>query len=432
MPLVKPPADVPDPFKDSVDKLSQNVKTLLISKEIPWRVMGKLADDGYVTLDDLADRWDTAAAARTNSPRDLDFVNGTHGVPQAEEQFIAMRIFQCVRHAKAFVTINPTSTTGIVPGPALTSSSSSGMDVACDRKQLLKDWDVKVKQVRPRLHLQGSDTYLKHQYKFCSKGEIGWFPITHIISALPDMDERPLKTRRKISLNGWDREEEEEERRNPSTRDQLQRAHQVFRNTLLMCMTAFPQFAVFDASYEDLELWYAWFWGKDIAERKPPPSEQVLMYAERNAWREIHNKVFEGKHLKAAMEEMKQDTLCWTREVYERLQSKSEKGSPAKTTKGRGKQQGGKSPSWTPQQTQWQKPRQDKGSKGKSKGQSKSKSPSWPSNWARTTPKGMQFCRDHLLHGKCPGNCGRSHGCSVLKDGWICNGNHHPDQCPNK
>ena len=39
---------------------------------------------------------------------------------------------------------------------------------------------------------------------------------------------------------------------------------------------------------------YAFFLGKDVADRKPAPSETVLLYAERTAWREIHNKVYEG------------------------------------------------------------------------------------------------------------------------------------------
>ena len=267
----------------------------------------------------------------------------------------------------------------------------------------------------------------------CAKGEIGWFNIKHIVSALPEKDERPIKTKRKITINGWDREEEEEERRNPTTYEQLKRAHQVFRNTLLLCMTAFPQFAQFDATFEDLEEWYSWFWGKTIAERKPQPSEMVLMYAERNAWREIHNKVYEGKTLKKAMEEQRQDTLFWTREVYERFKLKEDKTPLTKPSTGKGKhQKGGKGPTWTPIQGQWTKGKMGSPSKGKpSKGQSKSKTPQWPTTWAKVTPKGMQFCRDHLIKGSCQGNCGRSHNCPVMKGGGLCNGDHHPDQCRN-
>ena len=81
-------------------------------------------------------------------------------------------------------------------------------------------------------------------------------------------------------------------------------------------------------THRDLEDWYRWFWGKDIADRRPPPSEQVLLYAERNAWREIHNLVYGGLGLKEAMAQLRQDTLFWTREVYESVaRQKGNKGS---------------------------------------------------------------------------------------------------------
>jgi hypothetical protein len=233
------------------------------------------------------------------------------------------------------------------------STLGGSLDALCDRKQLLKNWDDVVKQPRPKLEFQGSDTFLKKQWKYCSHGEIGWFQIKHIVSALPEMDERPISTRRKITLNGWEREEEEEERNLPTTREQLKRAHLVFRNTLLMCLSSFPQFTQFNVQFQDLEDWYRFFWGKDIADRKPPSSETMLLYAE------------------------------------------SQKGK-----------------SW--------------------EGTSKGKDTNWPKNWATATPRGLQYCKDHLLRNKCPGNCGRSHGCPVIKDGWTCNGNHPPDQCPNK
>lgn len=163
------------------------------------------------------------------------------------------------------------------------------------------------------------------------------------------MDERPISTRRKITLNGWEMEEEEEERKVPTTREQLKRAHLDFRNTLLMCLSSFPQFTQFNVQFQDLEDWYRFFRGKDIADRKPPPSETVLLYAERNAWREIHNRVYEGSTLKEAMAAQKADTLFWQREVYERLQKPQNRTQGPKgntpSTKGKGKTK----PAWSPE-----------------------------------------------------------------------------------
>eukprot|EP00434_Breviolum_minutum_P002202 symbB.v1.2.001939.t1/scaffold55.1/size374282/21 len=117
---------------------------------------------------------------------------------------------------------------------------------------------------------QGSDALLRCQYKFCSKGEIGFIHSKYIISALPEEGERPIKTRKKITVDGWEKEEEEEERAAPTTRRQLERLHLVFRNTLLMCLAAFPQFPQFNLTKEDLDSFYDWFYGPELNRRKRP------------------------------------------------------------------------------------------------------------------------------------------------------------------
>ena len=73
------------------------------------------------------------------------------------------------------------------------------------------------------------------------------------MSALPELEERPLRTRCKLAIDGWEREEEEEERKEPSSRRQrqLDRACQVFSNNLVMPVLAFPQFSQFDATKQD-------------------------------------------------------------------------------------------------------------------------------------------------------------------------------------
>ena len=95
MALVLPPADIPADLSEDVEKLHQSVRTLLTHKSIPWQEMAKLAQDGHVTREDLADRWDTAETARTAAPAVLDFARNAH-ITEAQEKFIAMRIYQCV------------------------------------------------------------------------------------------------------------------------------------------------------------------------------------------------------------------------------------------------------------------------------------------------------------------------------------------------
>ena len=138
-------------------------------------------------------------------------------------------------------------------------------------------------------------------------------------------------------------------RSHPTSRRQLERLHLTFRTTLLMCTAALPQFGNLRVTKEELDDWYAWFYGEDIGGRKPPPSDTTLLFAERNAWRKIHEMVHQGTTLSDALKNIRGDFLFWQREVYEHLNRAPEKG---------------KSKSKAPKvwQTQWEKPK--KGGKG--------------------------------------------------------------------
>ena len=293
---------------------------------------------------------------------------------------------------------------------------------------------------RPKLEYQGSDSLLKRQFRYIAKGELGFIQVNHLVSALPGEGERPTKTSKRFSLDGWEGHEEEEIRSNPSTRRQLERMHMVFRTTLLMRTASQPQFANLAITKQDLDNWYDWFYGEDIAGRYPPPTE--TMYAERNAWRKIHDLVHGGESLAEAMKNIKTDLLFWTREVYERVTKAAAKGH---TAKGKGKTKNTSRPALSVYQPQWEKSRkgdqkgsppkgggktQSKGQKGKTKGK-----PDWPAHWAFRNPKKVSYCRDFHLYKTCEGQCGRSHNCPVRVNGWICDAppsQHSAAECPHK
>ena len=240
---VRPPKEIPAGLKEKVDTLHNSVQVLFVSKQIPWIIQAQMAEDGYVTMEDLACRWVSAEKAREDGPKDLKFRDGENGF---------------------------------------------------DKSALEKDWVNQTGQPKPRLEYQGSDSFLKKQFRYCAKGEIGYFAPKHIISALPEEGERPTKSHRKFTVDGFEKEEEEEERADPQTRRQLERMHMVFRNNLLMCTLAFPQFQQFDITKSDLDEWYDWFYGPSIAGRRPPPSEFTLLWSERNAWRQIYQLMADG------------------------------------------------------------------------------------------------------------------------------------------
>ena len=442
-PPATPTEAIPPDQQEDVERLSKGLSVLLVSKQIPWRIQGELARQGYSTVEDLADRWDSPEEARNHGPRELDFTEGNHGFTAQSTAFTAMRLLQAVRAARMLATIPGTAhTQGALPRS--TTPGGSPLEISLDRRTLEETYMKTYKVSRPRLESQGSDALLKRQHRFIARGEIGFIQVKHLISALPEEGERPTKTSKRFTLDGWEGHEEEEVRSNPTTRRQLERMHMVFRTTLLMCTASAPQFANLCITKEELDSWYEWFYGEDIAGRSPPPSEAILLYAESNAWRKIHDMVHGGTTLSEALRTIKLDLLFWTREVYERVNKQTVKTIQ---TKGKGKTKVTTRQATAPWQPQWMKPRKGEpkgkgttkgtpGGRGKTtKGKSKTPGkPDWPSHWAIKNPKNVPYCRDFHLYKSCTGQCGRSHNCPVRVDGWTCDaapGTHSTSECPH-
>ena len=157
-----------------------------------------------------------------------------------------MRLYQAVVQARSLLHSGKASS---LSEGMTRPTTGFNLDALCDRVALEKDWVNQTGQPKPRLEYQGSDSFLKKHFRYCAKGEIGYFAPKHIISALPEEGERPTKSHRKFTVDGFEKEEEEEERANPQTRRHLERMHMVFRNNLLMCTLAFPQFQQFDITW---------------------------------------------------------------------------------------------------------------------------------------------------------------------------------------
>ena len=138
------------------------------------------------------------------------------------------------------------------------------LEVLCDRRQLEDAYVATHGAPKPRLEFQGSDGYLKKQWRMIGKGELGYIPAKHIVSALPE----EAFIHPQEDHGGRLGQDEEEVRSHPTSR-----LHLTFRTTLLMCTAALPQFGNLRVTKEELDDWYAWFYGEDIAGRKPPPSD---------------------------------------------------------------------------------------------------------------------------------------------------------------
>ena len=198
------PDDIRAPLKVGMEKLSAPLKTFLMGKVVPYIIQHRLGEENYVTIEDLADRWDTPQSARTNGPAELGFRDGESGFNAKKSAYAAMKLYQVVRAAKVLVQGAPGSPSA---SGVATQRGMPLTEVLCERAQLEKEFMTKWNVPKPQYRDQGSEALQKRQYKFCSKGEIGYFQAKHIISALPEEGERPVKTRRKVSVDGWENED---------------------------------------------------------------------------------------------------------------------------------------------------------------------------------------------------------------------------------
>ena len=208
-----------------------------------------------------------------------------------------------------------------------------------------------------------------------------------------------------------------------------------------MAIWSNPQHANLQADREDFDDSYMLLNGPDIGARKPPPSVDVLMRAERAAWRKIATYVHGGLTLQAALLKIQSEALFWTRVVYEKIIPEGRIQPPS----GWGQQLGG---------SDWESYTGGKGkNKWSQKGNGKGKHtlpwfeppgiqrfntppppplvadvgprPIDPSKWCDKDPNNKDYCRNYQ-HGRCRGGCRRSHRCPIrLRSGLPCNADHH-------
>ena len=217
---VKPPTEAPEALRPFLDLLTKPLALILVAKQIHWVVQAKLAQEGYVTVEDLGDRWNTPEDARAQGPRDLEFQDGENNFNQASSRFTAMRLLQAVRAAKSMAqTQLHVGRTAAVERPG--TAKGPLLDSLCDRRVLETACAEAYNCLKPRLECQGSDAYLKRQFKHIAAGELGYIQAKHIAGAFRRTGSAPSKTTRKVSVDGWDRADEEETRPDPRTRRQL-------------------------------------------------------------------------------------------------------------------------------------------------------------------------------------------------------------------
>ena len=152
-----PPADVPDALRDGIEKLDGPLRNHLMAKAVPYLIQHRLGMDKYTTIEDVADCWDAAQAARQHGPATMQFRDGDHGFTAESSAYAAMKLFQAVRAAKDLLQSQPS----VVARSALSPMRSAPLsEVLCERPQLEKGFMAKWGVPKPQYRDQGSDALI--------------------------------------------------------------------------------------------------------------------------------------------------------------------------------------------------------------------------------------------------------------------------------
>ena len=118
--LVAPPQEIPGVYADAVAKLHKTARNLMVLKGIPWFIQATLSDEGFVSMEDLATRWDSPDRARETAPGELGFAPNNHHYTDVTSRLVAARMFQVVHAAQRSMGVGAHAT------PRISRSRANG------------------------------------------------------------------------------------------------------------------------------------------------------------------------------------------------------------------------------------------------------------------------------------------------------------------
>ena len=446
--------------------ISCEAATIMAQYKVPWYIIAQMVNDDYTTAKELAGRWLDLAEARTNSPTDLKFSGDFYD--KNKLNLYALRVANAVEHAKAS---KQTTLADELNTQHPTERAIQNKDRTTLLANVQKQHSIP-KQDMPKRNEQGSDHYVGLQYLEISKGHLGDFPLTKMLPW--KTDHRPSSKRHKTEKDkdGYTRETQEEYQPEPDHLEKWQSTLTIFRWTLLMCLSAFPEMTHLQITKKELDDYYEFIMGDLVLKRtNNKPSLKTVMITERRAWSMavdlMYEKADEGITLPKALEEVRKNSMWWTNQLDYKppnnqptipatYQTAGAKGStkskntpkgtryqPYPQSKGYHSQKGGKG-AWTAKG-------KSKQTKGKGKGYNQPNQGGYhnypppsapqgttydrpppcpnpikcnPSQMASTQPDNNKpFCKNYHLR-SCPGGCGRSHNCPYLdssNNNTLCN-----------
>ena len=228
-------AAVPDPVPKIYEAhralLSRRARELMDSHGVPYSIQCQIASDGYKSLEDLADRFDSAESARSLAPSVLKFSAGTNTWDEETSNKAAMKFYQCVRDAKRMIKESPEVGSYMpLPDTKRPHGDAVGSLVSVfDRPALEKSYEEFTRLPKRSLTKQTQKSTMLKQYSFCAAGQIGVIHSKFIIPYYPEDDEKPYRMPKSRAPGET---EEEETRKPPFTRRGVERIFDMFHSKL--------------------------------------------------------------------------------------------------------------------------------------------------------------------------------------------------------
>ena len=263
-------------------------------------VWGRMVSDGYETMVDLADRWETKDDCRDKAAKDMEIEAGKQGFDAKSAERTVVRLAQAVEDAKKRMSLRPTILT-----EAKTPQGARQIIETIGRIPLSETYKLVGGQA-PRLEDQGSDTFLGILFRDVQNGRLPYCEAKQVTPFLPDAD---LPTvRKEVKGNDKDGKTEtyqEDELSNVDKLEGLRRLFAILRTSLLMVLDSQPQHIQLKVTHVEVEPYYMWLEGPEIARKHPPPPVEVVIQAERKAWRNILVAIYNKVSLSKAISDVR-------------------------------------------------------------------------------------------------------------------------------
>ena len=311
--MAKPPQDCPDENKSDADTWDQEPLSILKQTQVPWFIIATMAKEGWTTLRHLAARFNDNTDIDDKAPVELGYKSGTNGYTAAQQRRVTFSLQEAVGDAKSIQRQRTESRHRSDEDPTLimVPGQRESMQAAMKRLYGLTK--------NPPLDEQGADHFMGSMFKDISRGQLGTYTNKEITAKIPDPHTflYDVVKKRKM-VDGTVQELDHKERRPPMSWEQWKKQMKVWTTTLLMAVAANPHQTHLQVAKDTIDDFYEWMYGTDLMTRHNPPTLEVMMYAERLAWRRIALDIHGGITLTQSITNIRNNTLFWNTEVCER------------------------------------------------------------------------------------------------------------------